>query len=102
MEEIIAQTEKIAFDHLKAFGFQDEQIHSLVKQGKEDLLKGLTKLQKILKEETNSFDEIDDILHSLKGLSFQLGNHALANTFEEIEASSKDEVHLAKLKALIA
>jgi len=102
MEEILAQTENIAFDYLKAFGFQDEQVHSLITQGKADLLKGLTKLKKILKEETNSFDEMNNILHSLRGLLFQLGNHTLAEDFSEIEASTKDIDTLNRLRTLLS
>jgi hypothetical protein len=94
MKKIIRQTEKTAYDYLKAFGFEDEQIFPLVEKGKVDLEKTVLKLEGLLTDSPIAWDEVDNALHAIKGLLYHLGNNALAeridqsrDTFQETDAS---------------
>ncbi len=102
MEKIITETEMIAFDYLKAFGFSDEQIISLVTQGKKDLNKELSKLKILLDSDDISYDDINNSLHALKGLLFQLGNHDLAEQLNEIRSDLEGKNALAEVRSLLS
>jgi hypothetical protein len=101
MKKIISETEVIAYDYLKAFGFKDEQITLLIIQGKKDLHKELTKLEALLHADVVSLDNINDVLHALKGLLFQLGNHKLAEKLNEIRSHLDSEVTLKQISQLL-
>ena len=101
MEKIISETEVIAFDYLKAFGFADEQVNTLIIQGKKDLRKELTKLQTLLHSDVVSLDDINNVLHALKGLLFQLGNHNIADQLNEIRSHLDSEATLKEIAQLL-
>jgi len=101
MGKIIRETEVIAYDHLKAFGFEDEQIKPLIDQAKKDLQENLTKLEMLLHEDTISIDDINNVLHALKGLLFNLGNHELADKLNEIKSHLESEAALEEISQLL-
>ena len=102
MKNIISETEVIAYDYFKDFGFNEDQINSLIIQGKKDLHKELTKLETLLiHADTVSVDDINNILHALKGLLFQMGNHDLAEKLNEIRSKDEREVILKDLSELL-
>jgi len=101
MEKIISETEMIAFGYLKAFGFSDEHVNSLVDQGKKDLHKSLTELRTLLDDVVVSLDDINNVLHALKGLLFQLGNHDVADQLNEIRSHLESEVTLKEIARLL-
>ena len=102
MKNIISRTEIIAYDYFKDFGFNEDQINSLILQGKKDLHKELTKLETLLiHADTVSIDDINNILHALKGLLFQMGNHDLAEKLNEIRSNDQREVILKEIPALL-
>ena len=101
MKKIISETEVIAYNYLKAFGFEDEQITLLIIQGKKDLHKELTKLETLMHADVVSLDDINDVLHALKGLLFQLGNHELAEKLNEIRSHLDSEVTLKQISQLL-
>ena len=101
MEKIISETEVIAYDHLKAFGFAEEQIKPLVDQAKKDLQENLTKLEMLLHKDTISIDDINYVLHALKGLLFNLGNHKLAEQLNEIKSHLESKTSLEEISQLL-
>ncbi len=101
MKKIISETEVTAYNYLKAFGFEDEQITPLIIQGKKDLHKELTKLEVLLHADVISLDDINDVLHALKGLLFQLGNHELAEKLNEIRSHLESEVAIKEISQLL-
>ncbi len=102
MKNIITSTEVIAYSYFKGFGFNEDQINSLITQGKKDLHKELTKLETLLiHTDTMSVDDINNILHALKGLLFQMGNHDLAEKLNEIRSKDEREVILKDLSVLL-
>lgn len=101
MKNIISETEVIAYDYLKDFGFNEEQISSLIVQGRKDLHKELTKLETLLDTDSVSLDDINNVLHALKGLLFQLGNHDVAEKLNEIRSHHESEVILKEISELL-
>ncbi len=101
MEKIISETEVIAFDYLKAFGFTEEQVNTLVLQGKKDLYKELIKLKTLIYADPVSYDDINNVLHALKGLLFQLGNHDLAEKLNEIRSDLQNKTTLEEIALLL-
>ncbi len=101
MEKIISETEVLAVESLKAFGFSDEQVDPLVTQGKKDLRIALTKLQLLLKADTIDYDEVSNVLHALKGLLFQLGNHDVAEKLTESRSHLESENTLKEITLLL-
>lgn len=102
MEKLITESEVIAFDYLKAFGFSDEQVASLIAQGKKDLEKELSKLEILIDSDDLSYDDINDVLHALKGLLFQLGNHNLAEQLNEIRSDLQSKNALEEIRSLLS
>ena len=101
MYKIISETEVMATAYLKAYGFEDEQISSLITQAKKDLKKTLKQLHEVVYAETLSMIDINNALHALKGLLFHMGNHTLANELDEIRSTFESEKILQKLKFLL-
>jgi len=101
MNKIISETEMIARDYFKDFGFTDEQINTLIVQGKKDLHKELTKLEILLSEDVPPLEEINNVLHALKGLIFQLGNYKVAEELNEIRSHHDRETVLQEISELL-
>lgn len=102
MKSIIDETEIMAYDYFKGFGFNEEQMKALVLQGKKDLRQELTKLKILLNgTEQVSLDEINNSLHALKGLFFQLGNHQIAEQLNEIRSNDDSKVILKEISEFL-
>lgn len=101
MKKIISETEVIAYDYLKAFGFAEEQVIPLIDQAKKDLQENLTKLKILLDADSISIDDINHVLHALKGLLFNLGNHELAEKLNETGSHPESEVALKEISQLL-
>lgn len=102
MNKVIVDTEQIAFKYLKEFGFVDEQILSLVEQGKKDLIKEMTNLREILSHDNVSYEAVNNSLHALKGLLFQIGNHKLAEKLVEIRSNLDDKSDLDEIARILS
>ena len=87
MQKILDETEKLAYTYLKAFGFEENEIAPVVAKGLVDLETILNKLKTVfsLPHEAKK-EEVDNVLHALKGLLFHLGNHDLAEKIETLRS----------------
>ncbi len=101
MRTIINDTEVIAFDYLKAFGFDEEQINMLIAQGKKDLEINLENLNLLLQKDTISTEDVSNALHALKGLLFQLGNHKIAEKLNESRSDLENRETLKEIEELL-
>ncbi len=101
MNKIIDETEVVAYEYLKAFGFSDEQIAPLILQAKKDLIKTLNQLEIALNSDEVSVEEVNNGLHALKGLLFHLGNHALADQLNEVRTHLESESDFKKISQLL-
>lgn len=101
MKNIISETEVMAYEYLKAFGFGDDQIVPLITIGVKDLDKELKKLQNLVNADEVVAEDVNNVLHALKGLLFQLGNHPLAEKVNETRSDSISEVQLEEIRQLL-
>jgi len=85
MQKIIDETEERAFAFLKEFGFSNDEIAPVVAKGIFDLENTCDKLKILFNDfSEEKLDELDDLLHGLKGLLVQLGNTPLAEAIEKL------------------
>lgn len=101
MYKIIDDTEAIAYKHLQAFGFSEEQVTPLVNQAKKDMENELTKLKTLLDEDTVSIETLNNVLHALKGLMFQVGNHSVAEQINEVRSHLDSEKAIKEIRDLL-
>jgi len=85
MRKIVKKTSKISKKYFKNYGFNNEQIDSMLQLSINDMNKILDKLEISLKENHIKRKDIKHQLHALKGLVAQLNNIKLAKKIENIE-----------------
>jgi len=100
MDELINETVEIAHKHFKEFGFEDEQISSLLESGKRDLIKELIKLQKLLEKKLIDIDSVNLSLHALKGLFLTMGNTTVGDKLYEFRHKNENE-RITEIKKLL-
>ncbi len=101
MRPIINETEAMAFDYFKAFGFDEEQIKMLIIQGRKDLEINLDKLELLIQEDPISIEDVSNVLHALKGLIFQLGNHKVAEKLNESRSHLENKKTIEEVRELL-
>ena len=101
MYKLIEQTESIGYDYLTGFGFDEESVMKLLQQARKDLLSEMTKLENLLDAEDIVFEEVNNVLHALKGLLYQVGNHEVAEQINEIRSHLASQDTLDEIKSLL-
>lgn len=101
MQRLIDETIAIASKNFQGFGFDEEQIDSLLEAGKRDLAKELKVLQTLLEKEPVELDTLNLSLHALKGLLLNMGNTAIAEMFTELRQGKMDDKALSEIKLLL-
>jgi len=88
MKQIIERTVQVAYDYLKAFGFEEDKVEVTVQKGISELENAFDRLQELVSKKDFDIEELDNILHSIKGILFQLGN----GTDGAVVDSLRDEI----------
>jgi len=101
MKKLLEDVEKIAYKSLMEFGFEEEDVLKLVKQAKKDLVNNLNKLELQLNKEPIDRVELSNILHAIKGLLFQMGDHSRAEQINEIREDIDSNESLNNIKNLL-
>jgi len=101
MNELLEDVEKIAYKSLTAFGFEEEDVIKLVKQAKKDLVSNLEKLKLQLSNNPIDKVELSNVLHAIKGLLFQMGDHSRAEQINEIREDIDSNESLTDIKKLL-
>ena len=102
MDELVNETVEIARKYFKGVGFDDEQIASLLKAGKRDLTKELTKIQELLESECVDIDAVNLSLHALKGLFLTMGNNSMGEKLNELRKENENEHIISEIKKLLS
>lgn len=100
MKKIIEETETIAKEYLSQFGFPEESIASLIEIAKRDIQKEMQKLTELVNDPNADTESINRALHALKGLFFQVGNHAIAEQINEIRSHIDNALAIQEIKNL--
>ncbi len=101
MQNILRKTQNLAHEYLQSFGFEEEQIETLIKKGTRDLKNELEKLYTLLENENTPIEELNNALHALKGLLFHLGNNALAQELNEVRSQLHSSEDIAIIKNIL-
>ena len=101
MYKLIEETKMKGYNYLNGFGFDEDSIQELLRQGEQDLLREMTKLELILNSETMDVGALNNRLHALKGLLFQIGNHEVAEKINEIRSDIKSKNIHKELSTLL-
>ncbi len=101
MQKIIDQTEKTARNYFSSFGFAEEQISALIATGKKDLQDKLSELETLLDAPETTTEELNSVLHALKGLLFQLGNKEVGEQINEIRSRLDDQAVLDEIRKIL-
>ena len=97
MQKILNQTEILAFDYLKKFGFENNEIEPLIHKGEIELENELNKLNCLMNGKVVSLENLNNLLHAIKGLLSHLGHIELVQKLDNIR--TYDNVD-KKIKAL--
>lgn len=101
MYKLIDETKMKGYNYLRNAGFDEDSIQELLRQGEQDLLSEMTKLELILNADTLEVVALNDRLHALKGLLFQIGNHEVAEKIREKRSEIEGVNIHDELKALL-
>ena len=104
MKQIIDETVGIAYEYLSTFGFSKSQVETLVSQGQNELYTTLGKFVTLQTSESitvSNLEEINEILHALQGLFFQMGHENMAGKLYEIQATDDVSYRLAEINKLL-
>jgi len=102
MQKIIDKTEIIAMEYLTGLGFGRDQVEPLIAQARSDLETEFARLESIRRSPSPDAETLDRSLHAIKGLLFNLGNHALAEKLEAIRAEHEVSRMLADLDRVLS
>ena len=104
MKQIIDETVGIAYAYLATFAFTKSQVETLVNQGQNELYSTLEKFVTLQTSESitdSNIEEVNEILHALQGLFFQMGDENMAEKLYEIQATDNVSCRLAEMNKLL-
>jgi len=101
MRQIIERTMQVAYDYLKAFGFEEDKVDATVHKGITELESAFEKLKVLVDCKNFDIEEIDNVLHSIKGILFQLGNSQDGNTVDALRGEIDSSNALKKIEEFI-
>ncbi len=101
MERLIDETLQIAQKKFSAFGFKEEQVTQLLASGKRDLENEIGKLEVLLEEENVSIDRLNQSLHALKGLLYNMGNTDAGDVMVDIRNSTDVTELVGKIRDIL-
>ena len=104
MKQILDETVGIAYKYLVTFGFTKLQVETLVRQGRNELYLTLEKFVTLQTSESitvSNLEEINEIIHALQGLFFQMGHGNMAEKLYEIQATDDVFYRLSEINKLL-
>jgi hypothetical protein len=101
MQLLFEETRKKAYVFLKEFGFDDDELEPVIDKGLTDLEMSIGSLSLCMESpESCTKEKLDGVLHGLKGLLFQLGNHDAANKVERLRDTEEPSEIKAWLESI--
>ena len=98
---ITEKTKKIAHEYLKGFGFDDDKVEITVSKGIDELDKIFAQLKNEINQKDIDTEEVDNILHSIKGVLFQLGNAEDGAFIDQLRSELNDSNIIEKIENFI-
>ena len=101
MEKLIGETLQIAKEKFSAFGFTDPQINKLLESGRNDLEKEITKLTILIENRDPDIKQINQSLHALKGLLYNMGNTVAGDIMNDLKNDTDTPERISKILQVI-
>ncbi|MCF6206792.1 MAG: hypothetical protein L3J47_07885 [Sulfurovum sp.] len=101
MGSLVEESLKIADERFKAFGFSDTQREQLLVSAKRDLESEVAKLRELLALETTDLERINQSLHAIKGLLYNMGNTEAGDRFNDLRNDTAKEEQIQKIEMLL-
>ncbi|SFV60004.1 hypothetical protein MNB_SV-3-688 [hydrothermal vent metagenome] len=98
MGTLMKESLDIAAEKFKSFGFNEEQINQLLATGKRDLEQEIEKLKTLLAEDSFNHEKINQSLHAIKGLLYNLGNNEAGDIMAELKNNQDSSEQINKIK----
>jgi len=98
MSSIIEESLQIATKRFEGFGFQPAQIEQLLISARRDMEKEIATLTALLEEEHVDMERINQSLHALKGLLYNVGNTEAGDLMIELKSDTNQEEALEKIR----
>ena len=89
---------EIAANKFRTFGFSDIQIEQLLSSGKRDLESEIAKLERLLDSDIPDIDKINQTLHALKGLLYNMGNTEAGDKMAELKENAGTPEQIGKIR----
>ena len=87
--------------YFEKFGLSKEEIEYLLQKSSIDLDNLIDKSYNLLYSKDIDLDDLDDTLHSLKGVLLQLGSFDIADSINDMRDLLNDKDTISKLKNII-
>jgi len=101
MAGLIEESLTIAAGKFQNFGFNEAQIEKLLLTGKRDLEQEVEKLKILLSEPVPDIAKINNALHALKGLLYNLGNMDAGDIMAELENDLDSATRIEEIKKVL-
>ena len=101
MDILIEESLSIAAERFQKFGFGEAQIEQLLASGKRDLEQESEKLKILLGESRPDTEKINQSLHALKGLLYNLGNTKAGDMMTELKNDIDTAEQLNRIKKIL-
>jgi hypothetical protein len=98
MSQVIEESLQIAAEKFKAFGFNEAQIEQLLASAKADLDKEIERLRPLLQSDTPDIEKINQVLHALKGLFYNMGNTKAGDIMADLKNGSEEAGQIDAIK----
>ena len=101
MDKFIAQNMEIATKKFLSFGFKKEQIEQLLTSGRRDLEQEIGKLKILLSDAAPDTKKINQSMHALKGLLYNLGNTEAGDVMTDLGSDMDTAKQIVKIKEML-
>ena len=98
MGTFIDESLEIAAEKFKAFGFSQVQIEQLLSSAKRDLEAEVGKLEELLRADSPDTAMINQSLHALKGLLYNMGHTEAGDKMAELRNDAGREDQIVKIR----
>jgi hypothetical protein len=102
MGSFIEKSLEIADEKFKSFGFSDTQREQLLASGRRDLEKEISRLEELLASNEPDIASINQTLHALKGLLYNMGNTEAGDIMAELKDDAGRPDQLKKIREILS
>jgi phenylalanyl-tRNA synthetase beta subunit len=101
MDQFVEESLQIAAEKFKAFGFKEAQIEKLLASARQDLEKEIGRLRELLGCHEPDTEKVNQVLHALKGLLYNMGNTEAGDLMSDLKNGSDGVGQIEAIKKIL-